>query len=356
MRGRSNISFGSGGGTPTGQFTFNLESCPMDVVKVTDTKGNYLGSFTCGEDSIAYDCTLNVPEGTEVIMTSTIAKDTEDVSKSYLKKFTLTHSLEEYIPLIPAMTSNTTPSGVITASSYASPGYPWRGFNGKESGDYWTANGVTNEWICYELPEPKQVNRIDFKFASVNRYATALIVQISNDGTNWLDVHSWNPEKTLSVQGANFENTASCKFIRLYVPATEKGYGVQISGIQYYSEIQTIKIMPNNSVYWFGNNNIVNGFNKVRGSYSYNTNSINVGQNSALYSIDQFDCTNLTKLRGIGKGSDTYIAVAPNNNSTPYYGYFDSNNSSIIVNIASSIWSFAFGSSSVGTIYAAWFE
>lgn len=65
--------------------------------------------------------------------------------------------------LIPTMTSNTTPSGIVSASSYWSNNHlPWASFNDYIAplGDGWfTAEGQTTGWLAYEFPDIKIISK-----------------------------------------------------------------------------------------------------------------------------------------------------------------------------------------------------
>jgi len=55
------------------------------------------------------------------------------------------------VPLIPAMTSNTTPSGSVTASGVYTSGYEaWRAFDGTTSGIWLSTMYTSSVWIGYE--------------------------------------------------------------------------------------------------------------------------------------------------------------------------------------------------------------
>ncbi|WP_090739493.1 discoidin domain-containing protein [Paenibacillus sp. Mc5Re-14] len=104
-----------------------------------------------------------------------------------------------------AMTSNTTPSGVASASSQFSADFPaWKAFNRTTTdiNDCWvTANNVLTGWLQFKFNQPKIIE----KYAVTSRNATyrgdikAWTFEGSNDGINWkvLDERkyesTWNP-------------------------------------------------------------------------------------------------------------------------------------------------------------------
>ncbi|TQK62109.1 hypothetical protein FB479_106192 [Brevibacillus sp. AG162] len=65
--------------------------------------------------------------------------------------------------LIPVMTSNTSPSGIVSASSVSSnQNGAFQAFDGKLVGAWknvWYTNGESTGWLAYEFPEPKIVRK-----------------------------------------------------------------------------------------------------------------------------------------------------------------------------------------------------
>jgi hypothetical protein len=68
--------------------------------------------------------------------------------------------------LIPVMTSNTTPSGIASASSYVANSEPWKAFDNEPGSNYWwqgSSNNSPNEWLAYEFPTNQIVNAYSIK-------------------------------------------------------------------------------------------------------------------------------------------------------------------------------------------------
>lgn len=73
----------------------------------------------------------------------------------------LTNNIAVLTSLTGLMTSNTTPSGVVSASSILAPSYdPWKAFDGNAASSEWlTANNTTSGWLAYEFTSPKKVGK-----------------------------------------------------------------------------------------------------------------------------------------------------------------------------------------------------
>ena len=106
---------------------------------------------------------------------------------------------EDIVPLIPAMTSDSTPSGIASASSISTfePGaLAWKPFdqNGK---DYWASEDTStqNEWLQYAFPFRMRVNRMSVAQIGLQALITQYVTvhfQCSNDDSllTWTTIQS----------------------------------------------------------------------------------------------------------------------------------------------------------------------
>lgn len=135
----------------------------------------------------------------------------------------------KYKDLIPKMTSNTTPSGVCSASSNAGNNYlPFYAFDKDYGYDpyTWATTQALPQWICYQFPEPKCVRRLvtvnrneDSVSSPHNRAVSSFIFQGSNDGTNWTDLEQCTSPSSASHYKNTYdiENEDSYSYYRLYI-------------------------------------------------------------------------------------------------------------------------------------------
>ncbi len=96
---------------------------------------------------------------------------------------------------VPTMTSNTTPSGVASASSYYSAGYePYRAFNGNDNSYGWASStGGSSEWLQYQFASAGMIPRkIRFFHYGIQTAQINLVwkVQGSNNGSTWTDIQT----------------------------------------------------------------------------------------------------------------------------------------------------------------------
>ena len=99
-------------------------------------------------------------------------------------------------PLVPKMTSNTTPSGECIASSNASNQEKYKAFD-DDTSTQWSANNVNydgSNYIGYNFGSTKKVAKAIFTPRYLPNYTPAVVASVkyqgSNDGTNWTDVSS----------------------------------------------------------------------------------------------------------------------------------------------------------------------
>lgn len=141
---------------------------------------------------------------------------------------------------VPNMTSATTPSGEVTASSYytASNNYPYYAFS--DNAYAWKPQtGESNSWICYEFTEPVCVKKINFVVGKSGTFTDPVIIfQGSNDGNTWTDITTNITLTSATTQNIASSNATKFKKYRLYtaenklLPTASQYY--QFTKIQYY--------------------------------------------------------------------------------------------------------------------------
>ena len=149
------------------------------------------------------------------------------------------------VPLIPAMTSANTPSGVVSASSNLSNYYPYLAFDGVSS-TQWIPNinssSTGSGYIDYEFPSP--VVAVCFSIEGGGSANFTCKLQGLNGGGSWDDLSS-NLSVTSSTYShiVYFDNSTAYSKYRLQVNKTSTGEWLRIGSIQLYS--QSIVISEN---------------------------------------------------------------------------------------------------------------
>ncbi len=121
-------------------------------------------------------------------------------------------------PLIPVMTSNTSPYGVASASS-ANSSYPaYKAFDNNDS-TYWlhaNAGSISNQWIMYKFESPVQASKFDIKWVKPYVASVSYKIQGSNDNSEWHDLTD-NITTINDVENETLNNNTAYLYYRLYI-------------------------------------------------------------------------------------------------------------------------------------------
>ena len=161
---------------------------------------------------------------------------------------------------VPKMTSNTTPSGEVKASSVYPGRQEYYAFNGSTT-DYeiattfWYTENAGEQWIQYDFERLVRIKKYIFNVNTGGENQTVQLVG-SKDGVAWFDLE--NEKHTVnhaSISGRNYafdisvENEA--RYVRIKVTHVSKGVG--LSAIQFYgrasSQTNIIHSAANDTIY-----------------------------------------------------------------------------------------------------------
>lgn len=155
--------------------------------------------------------------------------------------FTVSGGNEYTENLIPIMTSNTTPSGIASASSIHTTNYDaWEAFD-KIKTNCWSTLSNSTGWIKYEFSEPQKISKYTILSAgSVARCPKNWTFEGSNDGVNWtvLDTRT-----NITVWSGTVKNEFVFNNTNLYI-----AYRINISannGDTSYLQIAEMEMMGN---------------------------------------------------------------------------------------------------------------
>lgn len=129
-----------------------------------------------------------------------------------------------YIPLVPKMTSNTTPSGeCISISEYSSSTKTYLAFDGDAESTWTSASTTVPVWIGYEFPQSKIVDGVRVKFgnSSATNVSTTFKLQYSDTGNSddWTDIGTSVTTTATAEQFYTFENSTAHLHYRIYITA-----------------------------------------------------------------------------------------------------------------------------------------
>lgn len=156
--------------------------------------------------------------------------------------------------IIPTMTSNTSPSGVASASDIYQNYQPWQAFDKRTGTNYsWLSNlNVLPVWLAYQFSDKKTVSTY-----SIIPYNTATSPKTwtfegSNDGVNWTVI---DRQINITNWGANqkrmfgFVNKDSYSMYRINISDTNNGDNVGIQELEMYETAGTIRSLTGGVAY-----------------------------------------------------------------------------------------------------------
>lgn len=124
--------------------------------------------------------------------------------------------------LIPNMTGDTIPSGVVESSGSTTSSYPaYYAFN--EAVNYhWVSSAPFPQWISYEFPQPTQINKYELTNGTgslANRYPIDWNFEGSDDRITWTVLHERRNETWTATESKQytFQNSKKYKYYRLII-------------------------------------------------------------------------------------------------------------------------------------------
>lgn len=129
--------------------------------------------------------------------------------------------------IIPAMTSNTTPSGIASASSINSAAYDaWKAFDKADTTNGWmSSTGIISGWLAYEFSETKLITEYTLKCntATPQRMPKNWTLEGSNDNFTTFDILDSRTNEAswvdTQIREYSFKNTKKYKNYRINITA-----------------------------------------------------------------------------------------------------------------------------------------
>ncbi|WFR62116.1 hypothetical protein P9222_28300 [Paenibacillus amylolyticus] len=185
-----------------------------------------LGSFSANSKTVTVNFgerpfLHNVPSGFKAY---NLVYSNKFLISSEGKHYSITNKYKDNA--IPAMTSNTTPSGVVDASSTYTTFYPWKAFDRIVDPNGWVAaSGILVGWLSYEFPQAKLITAYSIKSGTtpVNRPPKTWTFE-GWDGTKWVILDTRTNEPNFTVEEFRlyeFKNKVGFKKYRINVTANQ---------------------------------------------------------------------------------------------------------------------------------------
>lgn len=171
--------------------------------------------------------------------------------------------------IVPTMTSDTSPTGVASASSFNTSYNPYLAFNKDFASTGWRGKDTTNQWLSYQFDQPRVIIKYsltttvasrtpkDWTFEGSNdNFATFTVLDTQTNQTGWITGVSGrreftiNPNKVGSYKSyrlfsiinngdANFTDIAELELIGVDAPATPSSWKTITTSTPTKSEFET---------------------------------------------------------------------------------------------------------------------
>lgn len=226
--------------------------------------------------------------------------------------------------LVPAMTSNTTPSGVASCSSVHQNAFPaWWSFDHViGSGNGWHSTMDMPQWLQYQFASPTIVNYVRLRtFHVVGPKESQL--QASNDGSNWTIIGDFVDCNALNTWYEKaFNNTEAYTYYRLYIISSN----YTSSGRQYVTfdelEFRQMSITDSQTAMeYIGDNDYAS--DTLLGDLDWSEAIANSNYYYYIYNVEVPVMTSATTPSGIVTSASNYSGQS--------YQVFDGTTSTVIV-------------------------
>ena len=195
------------------------------------------------------------------------------------------------LSLVPKMTSDTAPSGTVSASGVmtsANDFSAWKAFDGVtgSSTDKWVANTTTNAWIAYEFPIAVVVNKVWLIADVSGSHSCAKNVSIdAYDGSSWvtLKTATLTDHSSATDDYLTFDNDTAYTKYRVFVSdmyVTSSGTCIALRNVQFYGHTNQTNIIhsaASDTVYYIDGSNQTIGTTDTSGVGSVTWANLPVG-------------------------------------------------------------------------------
>ena len=165
------------------------------------------------------------------------------------------HSSDQYKPLVPVMTSNTTPSGeAFSASAYSASFPAYRAFDDNPSTDA-QSDRTAGWYLGYHFPNPVVATKLFIRSRTDLQPIKGFTIEASNDGVEYTILGTDDCGTSVSEKYVEFENTTAYSYYRIKRTASTADY-VSVYTLQFYSKIPSttqIHSCPNDTIYHMAN-------------------------------------------------------------------------------------------------------
>lgn len=144
---------------------------------------------------------------------------------------------------VPIMTSNTTPSGVCSASSSASNYEPYRAFDGDAQTACSPSTAVGTGWLQYQFPQSVCVNKVGVLNGVNGGGVKDFDIMISTDGSTWETLLSDTNPYDRNWHYYSHANDKNYSYFKLNIKNIHNSQWWQVSGLQFYGRKRIFDVL-----------------------------------------------------------------------------------------------------------------
>jgi hypothetical protein len=220
------------------------------------------------------------------------------------------------VNFIPDMTSNTTPSGVASASSSELPAY---NAMDRDTSTYWRSGDFNSSWIQYEFTSSRTCTSYSItpKFSSSLGDSPNVRLKASNSGLFSGEEVVLDSQLSLSYSTSkitfSFSNTTAYKYYRIYIEQTiYSTWGVSLAEMELLGEVVAISsISVSVTSHAEHTTNSASASASVTASVEHKTNSASISASVMAYA----------KNKALNKATPTASATVSSDGSRKAFGY-----------------------------------
>lgn len=137
--------------------------------------------------------------------------------------------------LVPIMTSNSTPSGLASASTEYGIGLAFKAFDGDDNTRWSSNSGSATQSLTYAFDTAKKISKYKIVSNGTDRI-TSWDLRASNDNSQWTVLGTYTRSSIINEE-IDVTTTQSYKYYQIYVTGSARGIstaGCAIETVQYY--------------------------------------------------------------------------------------------------------------------------
>lgn len=193
-----------------------------NILKATAVHGNFTNApYYIGYGGFTYQGYYKGDIAEIIVYPSALSDTDREQVGAYLQQ---KYGVPFIVNKIPTMTSDTSPSGIVTYGHSIGGFLGWMAFDGDDT-TYWNAGANPNTFLCYQLPVAKIFTAYYIKSiygGYYNNYSpTAWTIQASNNGIDWTVIDTQTGQSCQYGNSYIINNTLPFLYYKIVITAAQ---------------------------------------------------------------------------------------------------------------------------------------